>query len=211
MGAISLMIACLIAMATAWLGTPLVLRLAERVGAIDKPDERKIHIRPIPRLGGAAVFLAFTVALAVQVAVRPELQTSWIVQREGITFYAALLIMFLLGLWDDIRTLKPLEKLLVQILLSSLVYVAGFRVSLVPNSVIGDLTQIGVIDFLVTTCEDAGARRPRHNRRDAGATRSSRLRLGIDSSVGRRHDIPGGLGRMMDVEPGGDWLAARAG
>ena len=151
MGAISLMIACLVAMATAWLGTPLVLRLAERVGAIDKPDERKIHIRPIPRLGGAAVFLAFTVALAVQIAVRPELQTSWIVQREGITFYAALLIMFLLGLWDDIRTLKPLEKLLVQILLSSLVYVAGFRVSLVPNSVIGDLTQIGVIDFLVTT------------------------------------------------------------
>ena len=151
MGAFSLMIACLEAMAIAWLGTPLVLRLAEHVGAVDIPDERKVHIRPIPRLGGAAVFLAFTVALTFQILFHSELQSTWIAQREGITFYAALLIMFLLGLWDDIRTLKPLEKLLIQILLSSLLYVAGFRVSLVPNSLVADLTQVGVVDFLVTT------------------------------------------------------------
>jgi len=151
MGAISLLIACLIAMIISWLGTPLVLKLAERVGAIDRPNERKVHIRPIPRLGGVAVFAAFSMALGIGVFVHPELQSSWATQREGITFYVALLAMFLLGIWDDMRTLKPLEKFSVQIILASLVYAAGFRVSLIPNSTIASLTQVGAIDFLVTT------------------------------------------------------------
>jgi UDP-GlcNAc:undecaprenyl-phosphate GlcNAc-1-phosphate transferase len=58
--------------------------------------------------------------------------------------------MFLLGIWDDIRTLKPLEKLFVQIILTSVVYVAGFRASSIPSSFIADITQIGAIDFLIT-------------------------------------------------------------
>lgn len=151
MGAITLLLACLIAMMISWLGTPLVLKLAERVGAIDQPDERKIHIRPIPRMGGVAVFAAFSFALAIQAFVQPGISSSWVMHREGITFYVALLIMFLLGIWDDLRTLKPLEKFFVQIILSSLVYVAGFRVSLIPNSTIADLTQVGAVDFLITT------------------------------------------------------------
>jgi UDP-GlcNAc:undecaprenyl-phosphate GlcNAc-1-phosphate transferase len=151
MGAINLVVACGVAMTISWLGTPIVLRLAEHVGAIDRPDERKIHIRPIPRLGGVAVFVAFILALLVQAVVNSEVSSSWVMQREGITFFVALLFMFLLGIWDDMKTLKAIEKLFVQIILSSLVYAAGFRVSNIPHSMIASLTQIGAIDFLITT------------------------------------------------------------
>ena len=151
MGATNLVVACVVAMIISWLGTPIVLKLAERVGAIDKPDDRKIHIRPIPRLGGVAVFAAFILALLVQALVNPEVSSFWVVQREGITFFVALLFMFLLGIWDDMKTLKAIEKLFVQIILSSLVYAAGFRVSSIPHSMIANLTQIGAIDFLITT------------------------------------------------------------
>src|ERR1039457_4584973 len=40
--------------------TPLVRWLAIRVNAMDIPNERKVHDRPIPRLGGVAIFVAFT-------------------------------------------------------------------------------------------------------------------------------------------------------
>src|SRR5437867_3653423 len=115
MGVLSLIVACLAAMSVAWLLTPLVMNLAERVGAIDQPNERKIHIRPIPRLGGVAVFAAFFLALLGQILFRTDFSSSWITQREGITFCLALVAVFLLGMWDDIRTLKPLEKFLVQV------------------------------------------------------------------------------------------------
>jgi UDP-GlcNAc:undecaprenyl-phosphate/decaprenyl-phosphate GlcNAc-1-phosphate transferase len=151
MGAISLLFACISAMVISWLGTPLVFKLAEVVGAIDKPDERKIHIRPIPRLGGVAVFAAFMLALILQVVVHSSVYSSWVTDRQGLSFLAALTFVFLLGIWDDIKTLKPLEKFLVQMVLSSLLYVAGFRVSHIPNTLISEFTQVGAIDFLLTT------------------------------------------------------------
>ncbi len=150
MGVIRLLIACLTAMTISWLVTPFVIRLAKRVGAIDQPSERKVHIRPIPRLGGVAVFISFSLALVIQVLFQSDVASSWITQREGITFCCALSIMFLLGIWDDIRTLKPLEKFLVQAALSSVVYVAGFKVSFFTGSIFSGLTQVGIFDYLIT-------------------------------------------------------------
>lgn len=151
MEAISLFVGCFIAMMGSWLGTPLVLRMAERIGAIDQPDERKIHIKPVPRLGGVAVFAAFSLGIVAQSLVASEFRSSWMTQREGITLLVALSVMFVLGIWDDMRTLKPREKFLVQVILASLVYSAGFRVSLIPHSAVSGLAQVGVIDFLITT------------------------------------------------------------
>lgn len=45
--------------------TPVARWLAPRVGVIDRPSARKVHTRPMPRLGGAAIFLAFVLALLV--------------------------------------------------------------------------------------------------------------------------------------------------
>ena len=52
--------AFVLASVIAFVSTPLVKRLAHKVGAIDVPkDERRMHKVPIPRMGGLAIFLAF--------------------------------------------------------------------------------------------------------------------------------------------------------
>ena len=48
--------------------TPVSIRLAHLLGAVDVPSERKIHTAPIPRLGGVAVFLAIALAVVMVVS-----------------------------------------------------------------------------------------------------------------------------------------------
>lgn len=43
------------------LAMPLVIRLAHRVGAVDKPDARKVHAKTMPRMGGLGFVLGLTV------------------------------------------------------------------------------------------------------------------------------------------------------
>jgi UDP-GlcNAc:undecaprenyl-phosphate GlcNAc-1-phosphate transferase len=95
--------------------TPFSLRLALRFNTLDNPDWRKIHDRPTPLLGGLAVYLGFSVSLLVNDVFLPDMK---------ILLFGATLI-FLMGLWDDIRPLSASLKLLLQILISLLVIVWG--------------------------------------------------------------------------------------
>ena len=47
-----------LALVVAWIATPIAGRVAWRVGAIDRPRERGLHLFPTPRLGGMAILLA---------------------------------------------------------------------------------------------------------------------------------------------------------
>ncbi|MEA2590573.1 MAG: UDP-GlcNAc:undecaprenyl-phosphate/decaprenyl-phosphate GlcNAc-phosphate transferase, partial [Actinomycetota bacterium] len=50
---------------TSYVLTPVVLKLSRRMGAVDVPDDRKVHAVPTPTLGGVAIFAAFVVGLAM--------------------------------------------------------------------------------------------------------------------------------------------------
>lgn len=51
--------------------TPLVKRLAFRIGAVDAPNYRKVHARIMPRLGGLAIFLAFIIGVTILYSFSP--------------------------------------------------------------------------------------------------------------------------------------------
>jgi UDP-GlcNAc:undecaprenyl-phosphate GlcNAc-1-phosphate transferase len=88
-------------------GTPLMRYLAPRLGVIDQPSARKVHIKPTPRMGGMAIFAAVMLALIL-------LQS----QRNFDQFVSILIAaswMSFLGLWDDRWGVPPLFKLLGQI------------------------------------------------------------------------------------------------
>jgi len=53
----------LIAFVISLLMTPFVKKLAFRIGAVDRPNARKVHSRTMPRMGGLAIFLAFTITI----------------------------------------------------------------------------------------------------------------------------------------------------
>ena len=52
----------LLAMFVSYVLTPYIKKLAFKIGAVDKPDMRKVHKRIMPRLGGLAIYIAFVIA-----------------------------------------------------------------------------------------------------------------------------------------------------
>ena len=82
----------LIALIVAYVLTPGVKKLAIKVGAVDKPNARKVHTHAIPRLGGLAIYVGFMAAVLFCVPVRHELLGLLL----GCTAIVAL------GIWDDI-------------------------------------------------------------------------------------------------------------
>ncbi|MDO1449809.1 MraY family glycosyltransferase [Rhodocytophaga aerolata] len=95
----------------------MVLRVARIRNLFDEPDSRKIHKKTIPALGGVAIFsgLFFSIIFWSQ----PELfiHLRWVI--------LSLVIMFLLGLKDDIVSIDPYKKLFGQIVASLLLVVWG--------------------------------------------------------------------------------------
>ena len=110
--------------------TPLVKRLAVRVGAFDHPNEaRRVHQAPMPRLGGAAIYAAFVLTWCVCTWFEP----MWL--ATGKLLLAATPI-FVLGVVDDLRGVSERWKLIVPACCAVLLYYFGWRVtalSLLPG------------------------------------------------------------------------------
>lgn len=103
--------------------TPLCVALAFRSGILDVPSERKIHSRPIPRLGGLAIFLS------VLFSVGRNLQFSKAL--TGLVCSAGL--VYLVGLWDDARGLSARTRLLAQVAAALMLVSFGVHVTFIPK------------------------------------------------------------------------------
>jgi len=118
------MLASIIAAGMALLVTPGVIFLAKKTGALDKPDARKVHKNPIPRIGGLGIYLAFMAAMtAVLVLVSVDAE----VQQEIIGLMVSGTLIVVIGLIDDYTNLPAKVKLLGQII-AACVLVIGFDV-----------------------------------------------------------------------------------
>ncbi len=104
--------------------TPGVIFLAEKTGAVDKPDERKVHKKPIPRIGGIGIFLAFILSMII-IGIMVNLGRQNLHEVRGLLISGTL--MFLVGIIDDYKNLPAKIKLLGQILAAA-VLVIGYNV-----------------------------------------------------------------------------------
>ena len=123
---------CLVAVAflVVLLVTPLVKRVALTYGWVDLPSARKVHAQPIARVGGISIFLGTALALAVWLFCG---MLGGVPSEEIQSFYAIMLgaaAFFLLGLADDLVSLSPFVRLVMQTAITSLVWLAGVRVDL---------------------------------------------------------------------------------
>ncbi len=114
--------------------TPFVIRYAKQIGAIDLPNERKVHKGPIPRLGGVAIYISFFVSFALAIYLDPKINNlNGLGHQNAIILVASLTLVLLLGIWDDIHPLTPGRKFLGQIIAASIVYFAGFRITAITH------------------------------------------------------------------------------
>ena len=112
--------------------TPLCRNLFLRFDIVDRPDElRKLHLKPIPRIGGIPIVLSYAGALAIMLLVAPRGARISVQHTQLILeLLPAAAVIFLTGLLDDLLTLKPWQKLGGQGLAALLAVSLGARLSL---------------------------------------------------------------------------------
>ncbi len=115
--------AIVLALGLALLVTPLVKRYAFKIGALDRPDRRKVHKRIMPRLGGLAIYISFIAAVLLTMDIT--------LQVCGLLVGGTLIII--LGIVDDTRGLSPRLKLAGQIIAAAAVIPFGLEVNSLTN------------------------------------------------------------------------------
>jgi UDP-GlcNAc:undecaprenyl-phosphate GlcNAc-1-phosphate transferase len=108
--------------------TPVARWLAPRIGVMDQPEARKIHFSPVPRIGGVAIYLTVTAA-ALVVGRRYNFAQfgTILVGATGVSF---------MGLVDDRWGLRPLVKMLGQVLAALLLYASDIYVGVFGHPVL---------------------------------------------------------------------------
>ncbi|MDD7288847.1 MAG: MraY family glycosyltransferase [Clostridiales bacterium] len=108
----------------AFIATPVVKSLAEKVGAVDVPkDNRRMHNHPIPRMGGLAIFLGFLLSTLIFVPLSNAMQ--------GMLLGSVIIVI--LGIFDDIYALPALPKLVVQIAAALAAVLHGNVIQVISN------------------------------------------------------------------------------
>lgn len=112
-----------LAFAITIVSVPLVRRLAARIGAVDMPNARKIHKKPLPRIGGIAIFVGFVVPFVLLLPL----------DRAMFGLLSGLVLVFVIGLIDDIKGLGPITKLGGQVVAAGLVLSGGIGIVAVTD------------------------------------------------------------------------------
>ena len=97
---------------------PSIIKIAKEKKLFDEPNARTVHNRPIPRLGGMAIFAGFLSAFTVfgKINVQDRLIQEII---------AALIVLFFIGLKDDLIGISVFKKFFVQVFATGIVVFFG--------------------------------------------------------------------------------------
>lgn len=121
---IFILLTLVMAFLVSFASTPTVIALAHKIKAIDVPkDERRVHKKPIPLIGGLAIFYGFIISVLCFAVIDYQLM--------GILIGAV--IMVTVGIFDDIYDLNAKIKLLFQIIASGVVVYFGTNIHFIAN------------------------------------------------------------------------------
>ena len=129
----------ILAMALSYSLTPLMGIIARKYKVLDLPNERKVHRQATPLLGGTAVFFGFSVSLL----------TNGIFSIQLGAMLAAAFVLFIVGIFDDVREVPAGLKLFIQLLCTIGVMASGIVLRVLPYH-LGVFSDVG--NYLLTIC-----------------------------------------------------------
>lgn len=150
------LILAIIAIISTIVSVPLAKRIAIRFDAIDYPTGRRVNSAPTPRMGGIAVFCGMAVSLLFMFILikagvwespftdHPVLKVDWTVAAIGVT------AMFIVGIIDDVRNLKPIEKLAGQIVSACIIASSGCLLVSIGNPFNMSYIELGWLAYPIT-------------------------------------------------------------
>lgn len=126
--------------------TPVAIRLAPKIGAVDIPkDNRRMHTKPMPRFGGMAIFIGCMAGLAVAAYIGwPMLEKQYLQEYPGIQLlmqpvsqmkgvFAGGILIYIIGVIDDLKNMPAKVKFLAQIAVACVTYAFGVRINYITN------------------------------------------------------------------------------
>ncbi len=123
-GNIFIILALAVGFLVAFASTPTVIALANKIKAIDIPkDARRVHNKPIPLIGGLAIFYGFVVSVLCFA----------VVDKALMGILVGSVIMVTVGVVDDMRNLDARVKLIFQLLSASIVIYCGVDIEYIAN------------------------------------------------------------------------------
>jgi UDP-GlcNAc:undecaprenyl-phosphate GlcNAc-1-phosphate transferase len=132
--------------------TPSVRHFSERYGWLDEPrDNRRVHKRAISRLGGVAIFASVLITLIPLLLVNNLVTQALGVNRAQlfVTLVPATLV-FLFGVYDDLRYTNAHYKFIAQGLAGALFYAMGGRIQIITMPFMGSVELHPIIGFILT-------------------------------------------------------------
>lgn len=108
---------------------PQILRLCKKKGLYDLPDERKVHSNAIPRLGGVSFVPALVVSVGCLIGIMNPLAQGFHFDTWVVLLLCGLMIMYLIGLADDLIGVSAQGKFLVQILCGMAFPLSGLMIN----------------------------------------------------------------------------------
>lgn len=107
-----------------FIATPLIRKLAQSINFVDKPAARKVHVSPVPMLGGVAIYIGFVSSMAMGSSQH---------YQELLGVLVGATIMTAIGLWDDRHALPPVVKILAQVIAAAVLIWSGIQVNVFQN------------------------------------------------------------------------------
>ena len=142
----------LIAASASLILTPLLRRFCERYRLVDEPkDNRRVHQKAVPRLGGVAIFLSILIALSVLALVNNLVTRALHPEFRGIAVLLACgLLVLLLGIYDDLRGANATVKFAGLAAVTALFYALGGRIEGLSIPFIGGVSFHPILGFVLT-------------------------------------------------------------
>jgi UDP-GlcNAc:undecaprenyl-phosphate GlcNAc-1-phosphate transferase len=130
----------LVAATVTFAGTFVVRRLAVRFQFIVVPDDRRVHERPTPTIGGAAMFVGFLAAMAVASQLH-QFVDVFRGESDPIGLVLGAAVIFTVGVADDLRDMSAPAKMSGQVLAGTVLYLLGvtmlfFRLPIVGTTLV---------------------------------------------------------------------------
>lgn len=133
-------VSLIVAFISSILLTPLVKRLAFKIGAVDAPNYRKVHSRIMPRLGGLAIYLSFLIGLVI---LRPESEYT-------LAIVLAATVIIITGILDDMYEISAKAKMLGQLVAAFIiVFFGGIQIEMI-NLPFGGMMDFGYLSIPLT-------------------------------------------------------------
>ncbi len=149
-------IAFLLSFIVVLIATPYSIKLANKIGAVDVPkDDRRMRKKAMPKLGGVAVIAGFLISVIYLITVMSiegsiNLFGEEEYFRKLIGILIGIIIITITGIIDDVKTLKPLQKLAGQVLAAIVTVAFGVEIDQISIPVLSGLGLTNEVSFVIT-------------------------------------------------------------